>query len=120
MQQGQQVSDRDGAPSVTLFAIINVGGLPYGLVAGSVMETFGRRQVPPGRPIFQGHLWKINTLENPGGVSEQLQTVPALVPFVLILYTIVSALRLFHCVALHISPANVPVCFAFSCNALYV
>eukprot|EP00667_Euglena_gracilis_P007393 EG_transcript_7474 len=28
----------------TLFAIINVGGLPYGLVAGSVMETFGRKR----------------------------------------------------------------------------
>eukprot|EP00668_Euglena_longa_P042174 GGOE01055623.1.p1 GENE.GGOE01055623.1~~GGOE01055623.1.p1 ORF type:complete len:485 (+),score=133.72 GGOE01055623.1:71-1525(+) len=28
----------------TLFAIINVGGIPYGLIAGNVMETFGRRR----------------------------------------------------------------------------
>eukprot|EP00667_Euglena_gracilis_P007635 EG_transcript_7713 len=40
----------------TLFAIINIGGIPYGLVAGNVMETFGRRRTTAmgGALLFVG------------------------------------------------------------------
>ena len=31
-----------------LFAVINIGGLPYGLVAGNVMEKFGRKKTVTG------------------------------------------------------------------------
>jgi SP family arabinose:H+ symporter-like MFS transporter len=41
-----------------LFAVINVGGLPYGLVAGNVMEAFGRKKTVTmgGAVIFVGTL----------------------------------------------------------------
>lgn len=41
-----------------LFAVINVGGLPYGLVAGNVMEAFGRKKTVTagGVVIFVGTL----------------------------------------------------------------
>lgn len=42
----------------TLFAVINIGGLPYGLVAGNVMEYFGRKRTTAagGAIIFIGTL----------------------------------------------------------------